>query len=150
MNNLVVPNSVLLAKVAQAIAQGNAVLIPVKGRSMHPFVIGDKECVELYPITDIRIGDVVLATLSSGKYLLHRIYGFKGEDGVILMGDGNVRNKEFCLRSDILAKARFVVKEDGRRLSFDSFSMRLAFWIWKFSLPVRGVLLKLYRLLVLK
>lgn len=139
------PNEILLANVAQSIASGHSAVIPVKGISMHPFIHEGKDKVILYPPSDIRVGDVVLAKLSSGQYLLHRVYQCDSPDSYILMGDGNVKITEHCSQSEIIAQALFLIDSKGRKKRLDSPWMRGAAKIWKMLLPVRGILLKVYR-----
>lgn len=150
MSTITVSNELLLSLAVQTVSKGNTALIPVKGSSMHPFIIGERDSVELYPPVNLRKGDIVLARFGEGKYLLHRIYSFDGENGVILMGDGNVGISEHCSKSDILAKALYVVKKNGTRRQLNSLPMRIASNIWKILLPIRGILLKFYRVLILR
>lgn len=141
---IILPNEILLSKAASTLSQGGKVIIPVKGSSMHPFIRGGEDSVELFPPLDIKEGDIVLAEVSHGKYLLHRIYGLNG-DFITLMGDGNVCNKEYCSRADVAGKAIYVIDKKGRKRKLDGFAQTVLSRIWKFILPCRGLLLRIYR-----
>lgn len=145
MCSFVIPNEVLLSRAVQTVSQGHIAVIPVRGTSMLPFIIGGKDSVELYPPFSLRVGDIVLARFESGAYLLHRIYALGEEDKVLLMGDGNIGTTESCHRSQILAKARFVIRHNGKKQCLDSYSMRQAFYVWKLLIPCRRILLRLFR-----
>ena len=142
---IILPNEVLLSMAAQVVAEGKTVIIPVTGQSMYPFIHGSEDCVELSMPVHIQKGDIVLAEISPGKYLLHRIYQFKGKEGIVLMGDGNIHNKEYCVMSDIRAKAVIVISPNGKRKRLYSPSMQLMAGIWKMCLPVRGLLLRIFK-----
>ena len=142
---ITLPNDILLSKAIQTVARGNIAIIPVKGQSMYPFIHGNKDCVELYPPIDLKVGDIVLAQINSAQYLLHRIYKFNGKEGIILMGDGNIHNTEHCNRQDIKAKALIKITSKGRKKRLDSLLMTLAAQTWKYCLPIRGILLKVLR-----
>lgn len=141
---IILPNEILLSKVAYTLSQGGKAIIPVKGSSMHPFIRGGTDSVELFPPFDVKEGDIVLAEVSHGKYLLHRIYRLKGDD-ITLMGDGNVYNKEYCSRRNVVGKAVYAIDKKGRKRKLYGFRQMLLSRIWKSMLPCRGVLLRIYR-----
>ena len=141
---IILPNKILLSKVAYTLSKGGKAIIPVKGSSMHPFIKGGEDSVELFPPFNIKEGDIVLAEISHGKYLLHRIYKLKGND-IILMGDGNICNKEFCSRKNVVGKAVYVIDKKGRKKKLYSFRLIFFSRIWKLMLPCRSLLLRIYR-----
>ena len=143
-DRIILPNEVLLSRAVEVVEQGRIAIIPVKGRSMDPFIRGNKDCVELFPFTDLEVGDVVLAEVSPGHYLLHRIFAFDGTEGVVLMGDGNICNTEYCLRKNVKARALVVISPSGKRKRLDSRSMKVASSLWRKLLPVRGILLRIF------
>lgn len=56
-----VPNNEAIAAVKALISEGHHVVLPVKGNSMLPFIIGGRESVELIPPPKAQVGDVILA-----------------------------------------------------------------------------------------
>ncbi|MBO4757298.1 MAG: S24/S26 family peptidase [Bacteroidales bacterium] len=113
MNKVVVPNSILLGEVKSMLAEGKDVVIPTKGNSMLPFIRGGRDSVNLRRLDTLEVGDIVLAEIREGVYVLHRVFAVDG-DSVTLKGDGNLRNVEQCRRSDIAGTALNILKENGR------------------------------------
>ena len=124
-----IANDVLLAEVCAALAAGKQVRLRAKGHSMRPLIRGDSDTLVLVPVTGLREGDVVLARVSDGSYVLHRIVGI--HDGTItLMGDANLYRTEECRRTDICGKAVAVIR-DGKHRSLTSFRARLHIRLWR-------------------
>jgi hypothetical protein len=115
MNKVVVPNSILLGEVKSLLAEGKDVVIPTKGNSMLPFIRGGRDSVNLRRLDTLEVGDIVLAEIREGVYVLHRVFAVDG-DSVTLKGDGNLRNVEKCRRSDIAGTALGVLKDNGREV----------------------------------
>lgn len=141
---IILPNEILLSKVVSTLSEGGRAIIPVKGSSMFPFIRGGEDCVELFPPFDVKEGDIVLAEISHKKYLLHRIYRLKGNN-ITLMGDGNIYNREYCSRENVVGKAIYVIDKKGRKKKLYSFRQIFFSRIWKLMLPYRGLLLRIYK-----
>ena len=143
-----VPNNEAIAAVAALIKEGRHVVLPVKGNSMLPFIIGGRESVELTPPPQAQVGDVVLAWVDGSHYVVHRVIAVSPQGDVSLMGDGNIRGVEHCTQQDIVGKAVFVVSADGKKrpLPNDSWQWRL----WNRLLPIRSCILAIYRRTIFK
>ena len=138
-NNIVIKDAIALVR------EGRRVVLPVKGFSMNPFIIGDRESVELVsPHQPLKVDDVVLAWVNGTHYVVHRIIGIDG-DKVTLMGDGNIAGVEHCTTDEVAAVAEYVVAPNGkRRYLYASGRMRFA-RLWGRLLPVRRWILAIYR-----
>ena len=138
-NNIVIKDAIALVR------EGRRVVLPVKGFSMNPFIIGDRESVELVsPQRSLKVGDVVLAWVNGKSYVVHRIIGIDG-DKVTLMGDGNIAGVEHCTTDEVAAVAEYVVAPNGkRRYLYTDGRMRFA-RLWGRLLPVRRWILAIYR-----
>ena len=110
MKTMIMPNEVLLPAVGEIVADGGSVTLKTKGMSMMPFIRGDRDCVVLVKPSELKTGDIVLAKVHGGTYVLHRIFSIEG-DRLVLMGDGNLKGKEKCMVTDVLALAVTIVKE---------------------------------------
>lgn len=143
-----VPNNEAIAAVAALIKEGRHVVLPVKGNSMLPFIIGGRESVELIPPPPAQVGDVVLAWVDGTHYVVHRVIGISPKGDISLMGDGNIRGVEHCTQKDIVGKAICVVGADERKRSLpnDSWQWKL----WNRLRPVRRWILAVYRRTILK
>lgn len=138
-NNIVIKDAIALVR------EGRRVVLPVKGFSMNPFIIGDRESVELVsPHQPLKVGDVVLAWVNGTHYVVHRIIGIDG-DKVTLMGDGNLAGIEHCTADEVAAVAEYVVAPNGkRRYLYTDGRIRFA-RLWGRLLPVRRWILAIYR-----
>ena len=124
-----IANDVLLAEVCAALAAGKQVRLRAKGHSMRPLIRGDSDTLVLMPPGVLRKGDVVLARVSDGSYVVHRIVGMRG-DRITRMGDANLYRTEECRRNDICGKAVGVIR-DGKQRSLTSFGAKLHIRLWR-------------------
>lgn len=137
------PNALLLGEVKRYIQEGKSVTIRTKGNSMLPFIRGEMDSVELSRRDSYCKGDIVLAEITPGHYVLHRIWAIQ-DDRIVLMGDGNCRGKEKCQIKDLVAKVDYIITPTERKINPDSFGLRIAARVWRFLLPLRGYLLAIY------
>ena len=140
----------LMGEVKRVIAEGKSVRLPVRGRSMLPFIVGGRDSVELHPLRkeNICIGSAVLAWADCNHYVIHRIVSIDGNK-LELLGDGNLAIREKCDISDVIAVAHSVMTPRGSR-SLTS-SREMAQWrLWNRLLPVRRWLLLVYRHIILR
>ena len=133
----------ILEEAIRLVREGVKVTLPVKGRSMLPFIIGGKESVILHRPAIIDVGDVVLAWVDGCRYVVHRIIRIDGNQ-VTLMGDGNLIT-EHCQLDDIKARVTHVVSADGKEHDlYGKWRMRAA-RLWWYLRPMRRYLLAIYR-----
>ena len=144
-----VANEVIIPEVIRFVESGKPVVLPVRGNSMLPFIIGDRESVELVKPSSVHVGDVVLAWIDEKRYVVHRIISIDG-DRVTLMGDGNIAGTEQCCLTDLKAVATHVVDRHGKQHYLYSPWRRKAAWLWCRLLPVRRWILAIYRRTYLK
>ena len=143
---LIKQNSLLIPEMIVFLSEGKRVCIKAKGNSMLPFIQGDKDCVVLVKTDEIRLYDIVLATIGNNQYVLHRVIRISGNQ-LTLMGDGNLKACEFCQIKDVYGTAIEVIH--GRKIylcrnDFEQWKAKL----WHWLLPVRGGLLKVYKCLI--
>jgi hypothetical protein len=140
----VISDDVILSEAIRLVNDGVSVTFPVNGVSMLPFIVGGSESVILERPLDVKRGDVVLAKVENGNYVIHRVESIKG-DCVTLMGDGNLLLREHCHMVDVRAKVVYVVDKNGKKRSLEAFWRRLAAKLWCILLPFRRYLLWFYR-----
>lgn len=133
----------LADEVARRLSFADSVIIPTKGMSMRPFIIGGEERVELVrPGRVLSEGMIVLARTEKNGIVLHRIVGFHG-NSLTLMGDGNLSQRETCSISDVVGIAIYIIRCDGRKKYLYT-ERRLQMWkLWYRCLPFRRWLLRL-------
>ena len=161
----ILPNNEVIAGVINALESIPRVVLPVRGYSMLPFIIGDVDSVELVKpekvevgdvdsvelvkTQSVEVGDVILAWINGSRYVVHRVIKVDG-DNVQLMGDGNLGGDEHCKISDVAAKAEYVVSPNGKRTYLYSPGQIRASRLWWKIKPVRRWILAIYRRTVLK
>lgn len=155
-------NEVFLPEVSALVRAGHKVRFHVRGDSMRPFIESDRDAAILSLAADYGKGDVVLAEVAPGHFVLHRIDSIRHADGtavqghtaepdavVTLRGDGNPRGTERCRLEHLHATVKSWVRR-GHEVSTSSAEWRCYSWWWTRLLPVRRYLLAAYRLLWLR
>lgn len=143
MRRIVLPNDVLLAEVARLLDAGENVTMKVKGNSMLPFITGSCDSVVLRRPTLLKPGNIVLARLDHGPYVIHRITAIRNRQ-FVLMGDGNLYATETCTRQSIVGQVICVIKKDRVVDCTTAIQLGKA-KLWKKLLPIRRYLLAIYR-----
>jgi hypothetical protein len=137
-DNEIIRNAIMLVN------EGMRVTFPVKGYSMLPFIIGERESVDLVKPETVKKGDVVLAWVEGCRYVVHRIVRIE-DDQVTLMGDGNICGVEHCRVDEVAALAVNVVTPDGKHHNLYTPWRVRASRLWWRLLPVRRWILAIYR-----
>lgn len=143
MQRLTLPNEVLLPEVIRLLEEGERVTMKVKGNSMLPFITGECDSVVLQKVRCLAKGDIVLAEVGHGRYVIHRIIAIAG-DHITLMGDGNLYGTERCRRDAITGQAIRIIKK-GKTIDCTAPAQRRKAEIWKALLPIRRYLLAIYK-----
>ena len=138
------PNDILLGVVSQKIAEGHDATIIVKGYSMRPFLEHERDKVILTPIRQpLKVADAILAEISPGHYVLHRIIGIEGED-ITMMGDGNIRGVEHCKMKDVRGLVTHYIRPK-RTIPASDEKLQRNILRWRKLLPIRRYLLLIYK-----
>ena len=134
----------IIEEAIRLVEDGVSVTLPVDGRSMLPFIIGGRESVILQKPLAPKVGDVVLAWVEGGRYVVHRIIRIEGKN-ITLMGDGNIVGTERCTINDIKAIATHVVDADGALHYLYNRWRKLGAKMWFWLRPIRRYILAIYR-----
>lgn len=142
------PNNTIIHEVIRLLNEGQRVVLPVKGYSMLPFIIGGVESVELVKPQQVAVGDVVLAWINGTHYVVHRVISIESGQ-VRLMGDGNLGGDERCTLDEVAARAEYVISRHGRRhYLYTKWRVR-ASRLWWWLKPLRRIILGVYRRTIL-
>ena len=138
------PNAELLPFVIEQLesCKGKTVTLPLRGRSMRPFLEDgrDKALLVAARDVDVNVGDAVLAEIGERHYVLHRLIAIDG-DKVTLRGDGNL-GCEYCRMRDVKAKALGFYRKGSHTLDSTSGRKWLVYsWLWTRLYPARRYLL---------
>lgn len=139
----------IIEDAVKLVNEGLAVTMLVKGRSMLPFIFGGLDSAVLTRPGEVREGDVVLARVGEGHYVLHRVMEVS-DSRVVLMGDGNIRGQEACRPEDVLARVDEVVGQDGKHRRLDTPKMKRRARLWRRLLPVRRWILAVYKRTIIR
>ena len=128
--------------VGQLLDEGREVLFTPKGNSMLPFIKNGRDSVVLSKLhRPLDVGDIILVKIGQ-RFIMHRVFALDG-DNVTLMGDGNIRGKEYCYVSDVIGIVTEIHKESGRVVKPGKGRL------WRLLLPFRRYLLFIYRRVIL-
>ena len=134
------PNHVFLPFVVERLKEGHTTTLPLRGRSMRPFLEDGRDKALLTLIDEPHVGDAVLAEITPGHFVLHRIIKME-ESQITLRGDGNLNN-EYCTRDDLRAKAIGFYRKGRQTLDrTDGRKWRIYSWWWTRLYPIRRYLL---------
>ncbi len=139
----IIGNDILIAEVHKLLLEGRRVTLKVKGVSMLPFIVGDRDSVLLEQSPTYSVGDIVLAEVQPSTYVLHRILSIEGNQ-VTLMGDGNCYGTEHCTLADILGRT-VTIFFGNKEIDPNSPKQRKRARLWRQLLPVRRYLLAILR-----
>ncbi len=152
------PNDVYIPLMCEYLSETKTVELNLKGDSMRPFLESDRDQGFLLKVNGFRKGDVVLAEIEKGHFVLHRIdhISLNGESvkgicqapkaDVTLRGDGNSVGTESCKLENVKALCA-KVKRNGKMYDLRTSKLWKAYsWWWTHTLPVRRYQLALYRL----
>lgn len=138
MTEITFPDEVMMESIDALLAEGREVRFTPKGESMRPFIEGGRDSVILIKNNAVEVGDIVLAKLKDGRFVLHRVIAKSG-DCLTLMGDGNLLGTESALACDVMGTVVGIVKPDGRRVRPRKGRL------WLKLMPFRKRLLWIYR-----
>ncbi len=149
MKTILADKAVMMEEIRRLVSEGRTVSLTVKGNSMNPFLVSERDTITLGPWEDpdIRKGCVALVRDVRGNYLVHRIIE-RRDDCVILLGDGNVAFTETARFGDIIG-IMYSVTRKGRTWRADSLVWRTYSWVWMTLAPLRRWPLGLWRKLFL-
>lgn len=148
-DRIVIPNAIILGEVASLLREGKEVMLSPGGQSMLPFIIGARDRVRLQRLVAPAVGDIVLAHLPDGRFVLHRVLRIDGET-LTLMGDGNLKARETCSLECVCGTATACVRPDGTEYDLRSGVCLSQARLWRCMLPLRRILLAIYKRSILK
>ena len=142
-------NSEFLPEVVKMLNERHTVTLRLRGFSMRPFLEDGRDKALLTKLVTIKKGDAVLAEVTPGHYVLHRIISIKGEN-VVLRGDGNIE-VERCSLADIKGFAIGFYRKRRTKLDrTNGLKWRVYSLVWTTLFPLRRYLLAFYRRIWLK
>lgn len=137
------PNDAWLGEVSQMLREGKSYAIYVKGYSMRPFIEHMRDRVFLEKRDTYQVGDAVLAQISPGHYVLHRIIEKNGSQ-LVLQGDGNLQGVELCSEADVSGVVTQYLRPH-RTIAADNPRLVRRIRLWRKLRPIRRYMLFIYK-----
>lgn len=159
INKINFRNEYYLPLVCEYVEKGKNVSINLKGNSMRPFLESDRDVGWLQRADGYKIGELVLAEIFKGHFVLHRIDDIRVKEkkfkkkccdkdaDVTLRGDGNVRGTESCKLKDVRALCFKVIRNGKEWDLTKSKRWKVFSWYWTHTLFIRRYQLALYKIL---
>lgn len=144
---LILPNEILLEEVANLLKEGKSAVICARGNSMSPFIRHEIDSVELVHADHVAVNDIALARVrnaSGCRYVMHRVISLT-DTGFIMMGDGNLEQKETVLNEDLIGIVKYIIRPDGRKVDVHAPGQLCCAKLWRILIPFRRVLLAVWR-----
>ena len=143
MKKIVLKNEEMFPEVSKMLEDGHKVTIPVKGVSMLPTIVGERDLVVLEKSQSYSKDDIVLFCLG-GRWIRHRVIKADG-DHFIIRGDGVLSNVEKCTAAHIRGRVITILKKGRKPVNpyggWQIFKIR----VWNLLRPMRRYLLYIYR-----
>ncbi len=144
MQEIKCPNAVILPEIVKLMDEGHTITLRLRGFSMRPFLEDNRDKALMTKATHPQVGDPVLAEVSPGHYVLHRIISID-HDHVTLRGDGNI-GTEHCRISDVKGAVIGFYRKGREKLDrTDGKKWKIYSWVWTRLFPIRRYLLAFYR-----
>lgn len=133
-------NENFLKEIVNLLSEGHTATILLRGRSMRPFLEDRRDRAKLKLAQNPQVGEAVLAEISEGHYVLHRIIDINGQE-VTLRGDGNI-GVEHCRLEDVKAQVVGFYRKGRTKMDrTDGIKWRIYSWVWTRLYPIRRYLL---------
>ncbi len=123
---------------------GREVSMRIAGSSMSPFLIHNRDTITFRkPDRPLRAGDMVFYQRRSGQFVMHRICRIRPE-GLYIVGDAQTEIEGPVCPDQVFAVITRVHRK-GRWIGPEDFWWRFFAGPWRWLLPLRPLLTRLYR-----
>lgn len=142
-----VKSAELFPAINELLLNGQKVRITVTGNSMMPFLMENRDSVELSAasIHDLRFGQIALIKRDNGTYILHRVI-FKSKNSFYLAGDAQCRIEGPLLPRHLVAVVSAIWRK-GKLISPSNMIWRILSCIWWIRLPATLIVTRPYKFL---
>lgn len=147
----IVDNQEYMKVVRSILEEGKEVPLVVTGNSMMPFLIDRRDQVLIKRIErPLKKGDIAFFQRENGQYIMHRIHFMRkddrtGENQFYFIGDGQ-KNIEGPIKETRIFGVITGVLRKGKYLDEHTFTWRLFKNIWRYVIPFRPLIIKIYSL----
>ena len=140
----IVSNKKYFAEIESLLQNGENVKIPIRGKSMLPFLKETDKIVLFSAYAErFSLGDILLAREESGRVILHRLVKINKE-ALILAGDGNLVQHEIIYSNQVIGVARWAIRGD-KKIDLQSIKNQVLGISWYKIRFIRRVYHKLFK-----
>lgn len=137
----------LFPLVKEVINHGHKARFTIRGNSMCPWIVDNRDQVLLTRCDKLKTGDIILYQNSRGNYILHRIMK-KEENGYRTMGDSCITaDEELITPKEVIGVVQKIYR-NGKEIDCTSAFWQFIFLLWRVLLPFRNELLRIYHTMV--
>ncbi len=146
MEKMMFSSDEITNSIKETVARGGSFPLVVTGTSMLPFLEDGKDVVWLSACRpeNIKKGDILLFERNDGKLVLHRVSQVLPNGMFEMNGDGLSWSEKIDAQS-IIAVVTYI-ERNGKKLPCDNSFYNLKVSLWQSMMPVRGYIMKLYRI----
>lgn len=137
----------LFPAISEMLLNGQKVRITVTGNSMMPFLMENRDSVELSgaAIDDLHFGQIALIRRIDGVYILHRIV-LKVKSSFYLAGDAQCWVEGPLMPDQLVAVVTNLWRKD-KLISPSNIIWQILSFLWWIRLPIRFIFTKPYKFL---
>lgn len=132
--------SEMMPIIEETLKSGKQVKFKVRGQSMYPTLIEQRDSVVLEKKDRYKRYDIILYRRDNGHYVLHRIVGTK--KGCFKLCGDNQTEIEYPIRKDQVIAAAVSLERKGGKIDVNSFKYNMAVHIWTDFIPLRPLMMK--------
>ena len=145
MNKKVVDTRAYVSALREIVQQGKVAGMRIAGNSMVPFLVHERD--DIYfktPDRPLKKGDMVFYQRRNGQFVMHRICRVT-KDGIYTVGDAQTII-EGPLHPEQIFALIISVRRKGKQIGPENFCWKFFQYVWIRLIPLRPMLMKLYRL----
>ena len=132
--------SEMMPIIEEALKNGKQVRFKVRGQSMYPTLIEQRDSVILEKKDAYKKYDIILYRRDDGHYVLHRIVGTK--NGCFKLCGDNQTDIEYPIRKDQIIAAAISLERKGKKIDAEDFKYNAVVHIWTNFIPLRPQMMK--------
>ena len=129
----------------ELVTSGKEVNLRVSGGSMTPFLGDKRDMIIISPVKHpLKRGDMVFYQRASGQYVMHRIHHIDKDGMLHIVGDAQTQIEHDIAPEQVWGIVTKVIRK-GKLIDEKNFWWWFFEKIWIRMVPVRGVLMTVYR-----
>lgn len=143
-----IKSSKMFPVIQELLKEGKRVQLPVTGTSMHPFLMEERDSVELSAtlFSEIKQGDIVLILRKNGQYILHRVTN-KTDSCFHIVGDAQQEIEGPLYPNQLIAVVTSVLRKK-KHIQCSNLWWKVVSYVWLKLLPFRYSIMRIYRFML--